>query len=119
MAGNAASSAISATIASTKGTEPAITSFSVPLVRSDCTTKRLRPTGGVISAISIMMMMTIPNQTGSKPSPNITGATIGIEVIIIESVRSEEHTSELQSLMRNSHAVISLKKNTTDYLQIH
>src|SRR3546814_1903746 len=27
------------------------------------------------------------------------------------STRSEEHTSELQSLMRNSYAVISLKKN--------
>src|SRR3546814_3314868 len=27
--------------------------------------------------------------------------------------RSEEHTSELQSLMRNSYAVFSLKKNNT------
>src|SRR3546814_3687245 len=29
------------------------------------------------------------------------------------SVRSEEHTSELQSLMRNSYAVFCLKKKTT------
>src|SRR3546814_10746124 len=29
-----------------------------------------------------------------------------------ESPRSEEHTSELQSLMRNSYAVFCLKKNT-------
>src|SRR3546814_9324374 len=28
-------------------------------------------------------------------------------------MRSEEHTSELQSLMRNSYAVFRLKKNTT------
>src|SRR3546814_9494453 len=28
-------------------------------------------------------------------------------------IRSEEHTSELQSLMRNSYAVFCLKKNTT------
>src|SRR3546814_7940650 len=28
--------------------------------------------------------------------------------------RSEEHTSELQSLMRNSYAVFCLKKKTTD-----
>src|SRR3546814_7936788 len=28
--------------------------------------------------------------------------------------RSEEHTSELQSLMRNSYAVFCLKKTTTD-----
>src|SRR3546814_5919230 len=29
--------------------------------------------------------------------------------------RSEEHTSELQSLMRNSYAVFCLKKNTNKY----
>src|SRR3546814_4098222 len=31
----------------------------------------------------------------------------------IEHARSEEHTSELQSLMRNSYAVFCLKKKTT------
>src|SRR3546814_7687794 len=31
-------------------------------------------------------------------------------------VRSEEHTSELQSLMRISYAVFCLKKNTQEYL---
>src|SRR3546814_4425621 len=31
------------------------------------------------------------------------------------TARSEEHTSELQSLMRISYAVFCLKKNTTDY----
>src|SRR3546814_4656876 len=31
----------------------------------------------------------------------------------IAHVRSEEHTSELQSLMRNSYAVFCLKKNKT------
>src|SRR3546814_4261045 len=32
---------------------------------------------------------------------------------LIQSERSEEHTSELQSLMRNSYAVFCLKKKTT------
>src|SRR3546814_3406067 len=32
----------------------------------------------------------------------------------VAQVRSEEHTSELQSLMRNSYAVFCLKKNTTN-----
>src|SRR3546814_4472557 len=32
-------------------------------------------------------------------------------------VRSEEHTSELQSLMRISYAVFCLKKKTKDYIQ--
>src|SRR3546814_8448878 len=31
--------------------------------------------------------------------------------------RSEEHTSELQSLMRNTYAVFCLKKNTTNRLE--
>src|SRR3546814_10587475 len=31
--------------------------------------------------------------------------------------RSEEHTSELQSLMRNAYAVFSLKKKKTSYTQ--
>src|SRR3546814_7762876 len=35
----------------------------------------------------------------------------------IDRVRSEEHTSELQSLMRNSNAVICLKKNSTRHRQ--
>src|SRR3546814_3235907 len=33
-----------------------------------------------------------------------------IEAVDVEARRSEEHTSELQSLMRNSYAVFCLKK---------
>src|SRR3546814_7501871 len=33
--------------------------------------------------------------------------------------RSEEHTSELQSIMRNSYAVFCLKKKTTKHCMIH
>src|SRR3546814_6504853 len=35
------------------------------------------------------------------------------ETITISSIRSEEHTSELQSLMRTTYAVFCLKKTTT------
>src|SRR3546814_9808196 len=35
------------------------------------------------------------------------------------NVRSEEHTSELQSLMRNSYAVFCLKKKTKSLYTIH
>src|SRR3546814_2046333 len=38
---------------------------------------------------------------------------------VSDYVRSEEHTSELQSLMRNSYAVFCLKKKTTPILQSH
>src|SRR3546814_1838734 len=48
--------------------------------------------------------------------------TIGLEVIsppisLAEPVRSEEHTSELQSLMRISYAVFCLKKKKQKYQQ--
>src|SRR3546814_9242133 len=35
----------------------------------------------------------------------------------LEGERSEEHTSELQSLMRQSYAVFCLKKHTCGYIQ--
>src|SRR3546814_3787516 len=36
----------------------------------------------------------------------------GVPALAVGGHRSEEHTSELQSLMRISYAVLSLKKNT-------
>src|SRR3546814_7838190 len=36
----------------------------------------------------------------------------------LQTVRSEEHTSELQSLMRNSYAVFCLKKKNTTKIKI-
>src|SRR3546814_8054648 len=36
----------------------------------------------------------------------------GAVIAVIIETRSEEHTSELQSLMRNSYAVLCLKKQT-------
>src|SRR3546814_7101120 len=44
---------------------------------------------------------------GSNPTPSTIRQRIG------QPRRSEEHTSELQSLMRISYAVFCLKKNTT------
>src|SRR3546814_5639774 len=41
-------------------------------------------------------------------------ASIGTTIrLLLRCGRSEEHTSELQSLMRNSYAVFCLKKKTT------
>src|SRR3546814_3872472 len=42
------------------------------------------------------------------------GIPIGAALYHQDGRRSEEHTSELQSLMRNSYAVFSLKKKTQD-----
>src|SRR3546814_6796861 len=40
-------------------------------------------------------------------------------VIFLAEVRSEEHTSELQSLMRSSYAVFCLKKKTKKHINMH
>src|SRR3546814_8798639 len=42
------------------------------------------------------------------------GAIMAAPVSVCHQVRSEEHTSELQSLMRNSYAVFCLKKKKTE-----
>src|SRR3546814_7910813 len=44
----------------------------------------------------------------------ITAALIGLGLIFAAALRSEEHTSELQSLMRISYAVFCLKKKKNE-----
>src|SRR3546814_9839472 len=56
-------------------------------------------------------------QDGTRPTPEemwgLLGEFFPAEMHRQTLVRSEEHTSELQSLMRISYAVFSLKKKTT------
>src|SRR3546814_3653928 len=49
--------------------------------------------------------------TPRPPSPKSSADSVGARAR--SSFRSEEHTSELQSLMRNSYAVLCLKKTKT------
>src|SRR3546814_1255190 len=63
-------------------------------------TKRLVPIGGVFRPIMRLTMTTMEKWIGSMPNST--------------AVRSEEHTSELQSLMRISYAVFCLKKKKTN-----
>src|SRR3546814_5912994 len=53
-----------------------------------------------------------PIQSRRDSKPNISSAPVVIEAPVQEKRRSEEHTSELQSLMRISYADFCLKKNT-------
>src|SRR3546814_1255093 len=46
----------------------------------------------------------------------VEGVVPGLEPRLLLAVRSEEHTSELQSLMRISYAVFCLKKKTYNQL---
>src|SRR3546814_2445319 len=48
-----------------------------------------------------------------EPDPDLEG--IGFEIAEVHHLRSEEHTSELQSLMRISYAVFCLKKKNNTY----
>src|SRR3546814_2364354 len=55
---------------------------------------------------------------GSDADPEVVGPSPPVELAdaverdLEAAMRSEEHTSELQSLMRNSYAVFCLKKKT-------
>src|SRR3546814_4357062 len=61
--------------------------------------------------------------SGIRPSASllaasgISGVQVGIASGSMDSTRSEEHTSELQSLMRISYAVFCLKKKKTYRVQ--
>src|SRR3546814_2729403 len=56
---------------------------------------------------------------GSSPAPRRAMAAAVMSIIpAISLISSEEHTSELQSLMRNSYAVFCLKKKTTHNHQL-
>src|SRR3546814_3853179 len=61
-------------------------------------------------AVFSLVLLTGCNQADNSESPL---ATQTLEVDKMAQQRSEEHTSELQSLMRSSYAVFCLKKKTT------
>src|SRR3546814_7206094 len=54
-----------------------------------------------------------PARTGICLPPRAQGSRTGNRSVPRRAARSEEHTSELQSLMRISYAVFCLKKNKT------
>src|SRR3546814_2266678 len=52
----------------------------------------------------------VPGDPSSAAFPMVAALIVPGSDLLIENVRSEEHTSELQSLMRISYAVFCLKK---------
>src|SRR3546814_2350025 len=71
----------------------------------------------LIIAIKIGQIASMPfgRQVGrvAIPVKQIEGRIILSQQIVVDDIRSEEHTSELQSLMRISYAVFCLKKKKT------
>src|SRR3546814_8163783 len=66
------------------------------------------PAGHLIASLSNTA------HNGRTPCANATGLAVCMAAknLLAPATRSEEHTSELQSLMRNSYAVFCLKKKT-------
>src|SRR3546814_1386065 len=70
-------------------------------------------TGTATSPISRPLFCTLPLFTSCVVKPVIAGTTSCRSMFL----RSEEHTSELQSLMSSSYAVFCLKKKKKKHLQ--
>src|SRR3546814_6795948 len=82
--------------------------------------------GAALATLTVLTVVTLvlPNFTSSVPGPFYSATQLGFVAAVslilyatfalVQTVRhrSEEHTSELQSLMRNSYAVFCLKKKT-------
>src|SRR3546814_10331770 len=83
--------------------------------RAICASAVSEPTR-VASTTNRPPALTVAPVTGS-PDPTSTGTGSPVR----SEARSEEHTSELQSLMRNSYAVFCLQINSSDpiYCETH
>src|SRR3546814_7584708 len=68
------------------------------------------------AALPLLLILVSPGVALAGPrlhivEPDVLGAgAVGPRLLARDGARSEEHTSELQSLMRNSYAVFCLKK---------
>src|SRR3546814_10498152 len=64
------------------------------------------------------VLVRAPGRRGRSPAPldarRLTAADASTQLPAARLIRSEEHTSELQSLMRISYAVFCLKKKTIE-----
>src|SRR3546814_3403022 len=70
------------------------------------------PPSSTVSAPWLTEREPVLSQSESDPVTVTVTASIPIGSPIVPPLRSEEHTSELQSLMRISYAVFCLKKKT-------
>src|SRR3546814_1619904 len=72
-------------------------------------------TGGAIPADGAPPLASISETAVKKPSPIVTFVVSASQRLVTPACRSEEHTSELQSLMRISYAVFCLKKKKKNH----
>src|SRR3546814_5070963 len=75
--------------------------------------------GGIILAFGVAVIFEIADKIANSVPP-ASGLMLGVgsAALVANLIRSEEHTSELQSLMRISYAVFCLKKKKQHYTYI-
>src|SRR3546814_6658133 len=71
-----------------------------------------RPWQRIFLSLAKRTMSSTVRKKASYPSSAISASSSSICFTTCAGARSEEHTSELQSLMRNSYAVFCLKNKT-------
>src|SRR3546814_2778851 len=70
----------------------------------------------LVRSLSVLFLpfLAVPFALGARRARQSLGIAVGLVVLVaynqVLTIRSEEHTSELQSLMRISYAVFCLKK---------
>jgi len=64
--------------------------ISLMLGATPCTTNRFGPTGGWISAISMLIVKMMPNQIRSQPSAEMMGTRMGMVTAMIDSVSMKQ-----------------------------
>src|SRR3546814_1399022 len=69
------------------------------------------PAANANISLEALFKRTVSDKNGKFPLNNLDAGTYELVVTFVGMQRSEEHTSELQSLMRISYAVFCLKKN--------
>src|SRR3546814_8405128 len=69
--------------------------------------------GSTLTAVDLKIGSSNTNAITGAGALNFSGLNFKNTSSLVNTTRSEEHTSELQSLMRISYAVFCLKKNTT------
>src|SRR3546814_6961133 len=77
---------------------------------------RYRPTCTCVEIAPLWRTPSDPTRTNINPPPPRSNASWELSHDARSPLRSEEHTSELQSLMRISYAVFCLKKHTHEHL---
>src|SRR3546814_1780556 len=88
-----------------------------PFLRPEVDFHAFAPEIILVGTIVVVLLADLFTPEGGRAIlPSLAGIGLLASLVPILTLRSEEHTSELQSLMRISYAVFCLKKKNTSYV---